>query len=98
MLSTGYTRISCTVCWVISVEYLDVFSSKVSSQNGSSRAKGCPIYRVLVSRDTLILMTSSFWWHMSHFLWEFSKSAGISRRRRYKGAFFPLEGQFLPGH
>ena len=40
MLSTSYTRISCTVCWVISVEYLDVFSSKVSSKMGAHVRRG----------------------------------------------------------
>ena len=51
---------------------------------------------MLVSRGTLILMTSSFWWHMSPLYARFSKSAGISQGDAgIKGAFFPLEGQFL---
>ena len=61
--------------------------------------RGCPIYRVLVSRGTLILMTSSFWWHTSPLYAGFSKSAGISQGDTgIKGIFFPLEGQFLLEH
>ena len=57
---------------------------------------GCPIYRVLVSRGTLILMTSSFWWHTSPlYAGFFQKRGNFPGRRRYKRRIFPLERQFL---
>ena len=76
MLSTGYTQTSCTLCWLISVDRCFLFEGQ--QQNESSCVWGCPIYRVLVSRGTLILITSSFQWHMSLLYAGFSKSAGIS--------------------
>ena len=92
-LNTGYARIGCTLCWVISVDRCSLFEGQ---QQMRIHAWGCPIYRVLVSRGTLVLMTSSFWWHTSPLYAGFSKSAGISQGDAgIKGAFFPLEGQFL---
>ena len=75
MLNTGYARVGCTLCWMISVDRCSFFEGQ--QQNEGSHTWGCPIYRVLVSHDPLVLMTSSFWWHTSPLFAGFSKSAGI---------------------
>ena len=60
---------------------------------------GCSIYRVLVSRGMLILMTSSIWWYTSPLYAGFHQKRGNSLGDAgIKGAFFPPEGQFLPGY
>ena len=93
-LNTGYVRVGHTLCWLISVDRCSLFEGQ--QQNESSRTWGCPIYRGLVSHGTLVLMTSSFWWHTSPLYAGFFQKRGNFRGDAgIKGVFFPLEGQFL---
>ena len=78
---------------MISVDRCSLFEGQ--QQNESSRAWGCPIYRVLVSRGTLVLMTSSFLVAYVTTLRGVSQKRGDSQGdASIKGAFFPPEGQF----